>query len=429
MIMFCLPYKVVCSQNLLEHYQLALANDPQFKSAGFNQLASYEIKSQSIAQMMPHLSSTASGSRKRLDNQKLSYIGAGLQEYWDNSFTLNLTQPVFHWDHWIQLEQSDNQIALADAQLEAALQDLMLRTVSAYFNVLAAIDNLQFVIAEKKSIEKQLIQAKKRFEGGLIPITDVYEAQAGFDNAMANEIEAQNDVDNKKEALREIIGIDPSELSVLKANMPMKYPEPANISEWMMAIDANNFSIIAEFNKTEIARKSIDLEKSRHLPTIDVLASYGYQEATSTFGIRGDTQSVGIQLNVPLYEGGATNSRSRQAAYQYQAAKETLEQVRRRTSKELKDAYRGVVSSISKVKALEATVKSAALAVKATQTGFEVGTSTMVDILTMQRALYKAKSDYARSRYDYLIYGIKLKQAAGSLNEQDLQKINQYLQF
>lgn len=426
-ILVCMPLKAGFSQDLLETYQLALSNDPQFNSAGFNQQANTEIKSQSIAQMLPHLSSTVASLRKRLDNRKASYLGSGQQNYWDHSFALNLTQPVFHWEHWIQLDQSDNQIALADAQLQAALQALMMRTTSAYFNVLAAVDNLAFAVAEKKAIEKQLEQAKQHFEVGLIAITDVYEAQAGFDHALANEIEAQNNVDNSKEALREIIGDNTAELNSLQTSIAMQNPEPADISAWSEAADANNFSIVAEFNQAEIARKTIELQESRHLPTLDVIASYGIQDVNSSFGLRGETQSVGMQLNVPLYEGGMVNSRSRQAAYQYQAAKESLVQVRRRVTREVKNAYRGVASSISKVKALEATIQSAELAVKATEAGFEVGTRTMVDVLTMQRALYKAKSEYARSRYDYLINSIKLKEAAGSLNELDLQQINQYL--
>lgn len=413
---------------MLEIYQLALSSDPQFKSAGFNQQASTEIKSQSIAQMMPHVSSTVASSHKRLDNQKPSFMGVNLQDYWDNSFALNLTQPLFHWDHWIQLDQSDNQIALADAQLQAALQDLMTRTATAYFNVLAAADNLAFAVAEKKAIDKQLEQAQKRFEVGVIAVTDVYEARAAFDNAVANEIEAQNNLDNNKETLREIIGDNASELSRLQTHIVMQNPEPADIMVWSKTADVNNFGIVAEFNKAEIIRKTVDLEQSRHLPTLDVIASYGLQDVNSSFGVRGDTQSLGMQLNVPLYEGGAVNSRSRQAAYQYQAAKESLIQIRRQITREVKDAYRSVVSGISKIKALDATIQSAELAVKAAEAGLEVGTSTMVDVLTLQRTFYKAKSDYARSRYDYFINSIKLKEAAGSLNEQDLQKINQYLQ-
>lgn len=422
-----LPLMPAFAQNLLDIYHLALENDPQFRAAGFNQQASGEIKSQSIAQMLPHLSSTVSTARKRLESNKTSFMGSGLQNYWDHLFGLTLNQPLFHWDHWIQLDQADNQLALADAKLQAALQDLMMRSSVTYFNVLAASDNLAFAVAEKQAIGKQLEQAKGRFDVGLIAITDVYEAQAGYDRSVANEIEAQNQLDNSKEALREIIGSNPGDLNAL-VNVGMQEPEPANIDMWAETADVSNFSIIAEFNESEIARKTIEIQQSKHYPTLDVLASYNIQDSNSRFGLRGETQSIGMQLNVPLYEGGMVNSRTRQASYHYQMAKENLMQVRRRVTREVKDAYRGVVASISKVKALDATSQSAQLAVEAAEAGFEVGTRTMVDVLAVQRYLYKAKSDYARSRYDYLINGIKLKQAAGSLNEQDLELINGYLQ-
>ncbi len=420
-----IPAKSAFSQDLLETYRLALMNDPVFKSSDINRLATAEIKSQSIAQMLPNISFNANSNRNRL--QSVSFLGPSLQHYWESKLAFNLNQPVFHWDHWIQLDQADNQIAQAEAQFQANQQNLMTRTSEAYFNVLAAQDNLEFSIAEKKAIEKQLEQAKQRFEVGIIAITDVYEAQAGYDRAVASEIAAQNQLDNNKEALREIIGENAADLNSLQAQLPLSPPAPEDLSAWSNAAENNNFSIVAQFNQAEYVRKTIDLQQSKHLPTLDIIAQYSEQDSGNQYSLRGDNEGVGLQFNLPLYQGGGTTSRTRQAAYQYESAKEDLIKVKRSVIRSVKDAFRGVVASISQVKALEATTKSAEKAVEAAEAGFEVGTRTMVDVLTEQRLLYRAKSEYARSRYDYLINGIKLKEAAGSLNEEDLQQINQYL--
>lgn len=420
-----IPVKLAFSQDLLETFQLAKANDPDFKSSDINKLATAEIKSQSIAQMLPNLSFSANSSRNRLEST--SFLGNTLQHYWDSKLGFNLKQPVFHWEHWVQLDQADNKIAQAEAQFQAKYQNLMRRTAEAYFNILAAQDNLEFAVAEKKAIEKQLEQAKQRFDVGIIAITDVYEAQAGYDRALASEIEAQNLLDNSKEALREIVGDNAAELDGLQPEIPLSPPEPEDLSSWANSAESNNFSIVAQINQAEYIRKNIDLQESKHMPTLDIVAQYGDMDTGNRYGLRGNSESFGLQLNLPLYEGGGVSSRVRQAEHEYEAAKEDLTKVKRSVTRGVKDAFRGMVSSISRVKALDATSKSADMAVQAAEAGFEVGTRTMVDVLTEQRNLYKAKSDYARSRYDYLINGIKLKEAAGSLSEVDLEVVNQYL--
>jgi outer membrane protein len=429
-----IPFNAALADDLIEIYQQALQNDPEYKISNINQATAAESKSQSIAQMLPNLNFTAASANVRSNNTKVlpRFSGAGFgieQRFWDNSLAVSLTQPVFHWDHWVQLSQSENQIAQAEAQFQASQQRLMVRTVEAYFNVLAAEDNLQYLTAEKQSIEKQLEQAKQRFEVGIIAITDVYEAQAGYDRALAAVIEAENQLDNRKEGLREIVGNNPANLEKLAKDIPLTPPAPEDIAAWANSAESNNFSIVAQFNQAELSRKNIELQQSKHLPTLDVVGEFRQADDGSQFGFRGDRENYGLQLNLPLFEGGGTVSRTRQAQSEYEAAKEELIKVKRAVTREVKDAYRGTVSSINQVKALGTTTKSAELAVEAAEAGFEVGTRTMVDVLAIQRNLYKVKSDYARSRYDYLINGIKLKNAAGSLSELDLQQINRYLHY
>ncbi len=415
------------AQDLIETYQLALENDPDFKSAYVNQFSTQEIKSQSIAQMLPNVAVQAASSRNRLFNKKATFQGAGTQKYWNQTLAINFRQPVFNWGHWVQLDQSDNRIAQAEAQYQAEYQALIVRTTEAYFDILAAQDNLEFTIAEQTAIAKQLEQAKQRFEVGLIAITDVYEAQAAYDEARANEIEAANLLDDAKESLRELIGENEADLNPLHETIVLDKPDPEDIAAWTESAENNNFTIVAQLNQAEIARKDVELRQSGHLPTLDIVANYNLQDNTSRFGLRGDTQSVGLELNLPLFEGGGTYSRVQQAEYDFQRAKEELTKVKRAVTRQVRNAYRGVLSSLSRVNALTATVKSSESALEATEAGFEVGTRTMVDVLTEQRNLYRSKRDYARSRYDFLINGIKLKEAAGSLGETDLQQINRFL--
>lgn len=417
------------AQNLSETYELALQNAPVLKQAQAKQSAVSESKDQSIARFLPNISAAGASQRQWLHNLKTNtYQGAAVnQEFWNNTFNLNMTQPLFHWEHWIQLSQSDNQIAQAEATYLAELQNLMVKTTEAYFNVLYAQDNLQFASAEKQAIARQLEQAQQRFNVGIIAITDVNEAQAGFDQANANEIEAANNLDNQKEALREIIGENDASLNALGEQLPLVKPDPPDISAWSDLAELNNFSIISAFNQAEVSRKAIDLQRSGHLPRLDLIGSYGASDNTSSFGARGDTQSIGVQLNVPLFEGGAVNSRTRQAGYEYQAAKEDLVAKKRAVKRQVKDAYRGIMTAISRVAALKAAVISATSALEATEAGFGAGTRTMIEVLNEQRNLYRAKRDFARTRYDYLINGIKLKQAASSLSQDDIEQVNRLL--
>ncbi len=418
---------VIHAQDLLDIYELALQNDPVLKQAHANQLAIGEARNQNVANFLPNVSATGMSSLDRLNNNRATYQGSGIQKYSDQSLTVNLTQPLFHWDHWIQLSQADNQIAQAEADYQTELQRLMVKIADAYFNVLSAEDNLEFSRSEKQAIARQLEQAKQRYDIGLTDITEAREAQAAFDSATAGEIEASNDVDNQKEALTEIIGEQDIKLNSLGEKIPLVRPEPDNIAAWSDAAEVGNFGIVSAFNQLEFSRKTIDLQRSGHLPKLDLTASFGQYDTSSKFGLQGDTEIVGLRLNVPLYEGGAVNSRTEQARFKYDQAKEYLTATKRAVKRQVKDAYRGITTSISRVEALKTAVSSAEIAVQSTEAGFDVGVRTLVDVLAEQRNLYRAKRDYSRTRYDYLLNGIKLKQASSSLTQEDLEQINRLL--
>jgi outer membrane protein len=421
----CTP--VAYAQDLMEIYELALQNDPVLKQAYANQQAIGESKKQSIANFLPNVSATGISNLNRLVNKGATYQGTGVQEYKDNNITVNLTQPLLHWEHWIQLSQSDNQIAQAEAEYQAELQNLMVKITDAYFNVLSAEDNLEYTRAEKQAIARQLEQAQQRYAIGLIDVTESHQAQAAYDRAVANEIEASNNVDNQKEALKAIIGEQDINLSSLGDVLPLVKPEPDDINAWSDAADISNFSVISAFNQMEFSRKAIDLQRNGHLPKLDLTASVGEYDTTSKFGLQGSHEIVGLRLNVPLFEGGAVNSRVDQASYKYEQAKENLTAAKRTVKRQVKDAYRGITTSMSRVEALKVAVSSAETSLQATEAGFEVGVRTLVDVLDEQRNLYRAKRDYSRTRYDYLVNTIKLKQASSSLSQEDLDQVNRLL--
>jgi outer membrane protein len=418
---------VVHAQNLLEIYELALQNDPVLKQSHASQLAVGENKDQSIANFLPNVSATGISNLNRLTNNRSTYQGSGVQKYTDDNFTLNLTQPLFHWEHWIQLSQSDNQIAQAEADYQTELQNLMVKVIEAYFNVLSAGDNLEFTRSEKQAIARQLDQAKQRFAIGLTDITEVHQAQAAFDRAIANEIEATNNVDNQKEALTMIIGEQDINLNNLGGSIPLTKPSPDDITAWSDSAEIGNFSIISAFNQMEFSRKSIALQRNGHLPKLDLIASLGEYDTTSRFGLQGETQIVGVRLNVPIFEGGAVNSKTQQASYKFEQAKENLNAIKRAIKRQVKDAYRGITTSISRVDAFNTAVKSSEIALQATEAGYEVGARTLVEVLEEQKNLYKDKRDYSRTRYDYLLSSIRLKQAASCLSQEDLEQINRLL--
>jgi len=259
---------------------------------------------------------------------------------------------------------------------------------------------------------------------GLRSKTDVYEAEAAFAKAIAREIEVKNQLSDSKELLKEIIGDIKIELRTLGENIPLIKPSPNNTVKWTTAALQNNVEIIAMINALEISKKEVSVQWGGHLPRIDIVGNYYVADDNSTFGLRGDTASIGVQVSLPLFQGGSTQARIRQAEYQMKISEEELKRVQRSVKKEVRNAYRGVLSTISRVDALKKAVIASEQAVKGTKAAFQAGTRTMVDVLSEQRILYANKVDYSNARYTYLYNSLKLKKWAGSLSTQDLRKID-----
>jgi outer membrane protein len=436
--------------DLLEVYQRAVQNDPLIREAEANRLASRESKPRALGALLPQIE--ASGvigqsdqegsqtflSRGGLDPNAPPIVNTTDQET-DADFTqyrLQLTQTVFRWDQWKALQQANSQVAQAEADYAAAQQDLMLRSAQRYFDVLAAEDTLQSVTTARDAISRQLEQANKRFEVGLIAITDVQEAKAAFDNANAVVIQSKRNLATAHELLRELTGDPFPGLAKLSESMPLKTPDPENEDQWVKTAMEQNLALTSSRLAAEIARDTISIRRSGHFPSLDLVLSRVGNDFDATQindGVEGPADSdntddqISLQLLFPIYSGGTVQSGVREAVYLHRAARERLERTARETERATRDAYLGVLSELSRVQALRQALESSRTALQATEAGYEVGTRTAVDVLDSRRRLAEAETNYARSRYDYLINVVRLKLAAGTLKQEDVVEINQWL--
>lgn len=413
-------------EDLVQVYQLAARNDAQIKAARATRDSVLESRPQAIARLLPNLS--ISGDANRIDSNVLnSSTGSGSNTYTKSSLGLSLSVPVYRRELWVQLDQADDQIAQAEATYAAAEQDLIVRTAQAYFDILSAQDSLEFAQAETAAIARQLDQAKQRFDVGLIAITAVHEAQAAFDQSRADLIQAENDLDNAWEVLYEITNQKVKSLSTLDKNLVLSKPMPQSIEKWGSKALQQNLSIKAAEKATALARKNVKVQQAGHYPYLDLVGSHSRDRTDGSTGSDTNTSAIGLQLTVPLYSGGAVTSRTRQARFELEATQENLDKERRSVTRQVRDAYRGVLASISSVKALKASTVSTRSALEATEAGYEVGTRTIVDVLNSQRDLYRSLRNYASVRYNYIMNGLRLKQAAGNISVDDLNRIKPWL--
>lgn len=410
----------VGAEDLLQVYRQSMESDPALKVAAASQQASQEAKPQARALLLPSVGVTAS----RGSTFGVVGVSTGSDGGNTHSYAIGLTQPVYNRASQVQQRLAEETIKQADTDFNNAQNDLILRVAQGYFGVLAAIDNLTFATAEKNAFARQLEQANRRFEVGLATITDVYDAQARFDGAVSSEIDAINKLANARELLRQLTGQDYAQLNLLSERMPLALPNPNDPEQWVrMALD-NNLTLRSAGFGVEQARENIQLQKAGHYPSLDLNANRADVDTAFTRTI---SSQVNLQLTIPLYSGGAVSSRSRQAAYNYEASRQNLENLQRDAVRTVRNAYRGQETSISQIKALDQTRVSTRSALEATQAGYEVGTRTIVDVLNAERNVYLAEREYAAARYSYIANFLVLKQAAGQLSEEDMVEINGWL--
>jgi outer membrane protein len=429
LLLCCLTVPIhepVLADDLVSVYQQALESDPTYQAAIAAHEAALEVLPQSRAALLPSLGFTADVSRDRFDPRD-----SGDTSYATNqTYSVGLRQTLYNRESFIQLEQADSRIAQADAELEAARQDLILRVARRYFAVLGSQDNVEFVQANKSAVARTLDQAEQRFKVGLAAITDSLEARARYDLAVSDEINAERLMADAREALRELTGKAPGVPEILQPEIPLIVPEPDDEEKWVASAVENNPLVLAARAATETAKQEIQVQRSGHYPDLNATADFSYRD--NRFGgitdLKRNDSAIGLEFNLPLYQGGLVSSQTRQARYEYSQSVENQQQQYRATERQTRNDYRGVISGISKVRALQRAVESNEKAVEAAETGFDVGTRTIVDVLDAQGDLLLARRDYARSRYDYLLDTLSLKQAAGILDAKDLDLMNNWLE-
>lgn len=426
-----IPFLLLLSGNplyamdFLQAYELAEKNDPEIRAAEYDYETVVNIKPQTRAALLPSITLDIFTQQTEEDSNAIASTG----DYDADGYTLSLVQSVYQHDLYLKLELADLDIASAAAVFDAARQALILRVATAYYEVLAAEDNLAFAKAEKNAIGEQLEQAQTRFDVGFIAITDVKESQAQYDLAAAQEILAENILSTRRETLRNIINVMPDFLNVLPEDIPLLFPEPANIDQWEATAKKNNLTLkVAQYN-FDVARKQVSINRSGHYPSLNLMLSHDDIDTDFDNPPTIDNKDTTIMLNlsVPIYSGGLTSAKTKAAVSQQERARALKEKALRDTVKLARDSYLNVTTSIAQVKAFKQALISIQSAYKATQAGFEVGTRTAVEVLSVLRDRYRAERDYANSRYDYILNMLRLKEAAGNLSKDDVVQINQWL--
>ncbi|WP_421234836.1 outer membrane channel protein TolC [Aeromonas enteropelogenes] len=412
------------AENLLDIYQQAQLKDPLLLQSKAVRDQAFEKINESRAALLPQINLGA--GLNYLQNKNDTQTGTTA------SGSLSLDQSIYRRSNWVNLDLTEKSATQSDVAYNLEIQNLMLRTAQAYFNVLKAMDTLEFVRANKVAVERQLEQTQQRFEVGLTAITDVHEAEASRDQALADEISAENELDNSYETLRELTGIDHRSLDVLNTERFSPQKTAFGSDKWLeLALDKNLQLHSARIAK-DIAKEQIDLAKTGHEPTLDLGAGLSasntdYKDEVINPESNGNQANVGLTFKLPIYSGGATSSQVKQAQFNYVAASELLEKNFRSVQSTVRSSYNNVNASIGSVRAYSQSVISADSALKATEAGYEVGTRTIVDVLDSTRKLYDAKQKLSAARYNYILNILSLKQAAGILEEQDLVEVNQGL--
>ncbi len=432
------------AKDLVGVYEDATRNDPQIRAADANRLAQREARPQAWAALLPQISGTGAWTKDRTNIAESSAlfnpsIVPPQTLRIDSSSTVKkygatLQQSVFSWASLMNLKAADSTVAEAEATYHAAEQNLMIRVSQAYFLVLTDEDNLEANEASLEAISRQLDQANKRFEVGLIAVTDVEEAKAAHDRAAANVIAAKRALATANDQLAEITGQKYDSLQKPGDNMPLNNPEPASEDRWVETSMDQNLTLVASRLAADVARENVRVAFGGHLPEINFVASHAHTDQTGSEVFEPTApisapetvtdNQFGFQISIPIFSGGLTQSRVRQTQYEWIAAKETVVQNSRATERAARDAYLGVISGIAQVQALRQALESDQTALKATEAGYEVGTRTSVDVLNARQTLVQGQTDYASSRYNYLLSVLQLRQAAGTLNVNDLKEIN-----
>ncbi|MDP2808562.1 MAG: TolC family outer membrane protein [Rhodocyclaceae bacterium] len=419
--------------DLLSVYRDAVTHDAQFASARAALDAGREKLPQGRSGLLPTIGLGASTIWNETEStRRVNGATAVPANYNSNGWTVTLTQPIFRWQNWVAYNQAEISVAISEAQFGAAGMDLILRASQAYFDVLLAQDALATAQAQKTATAEQLESARRNFEVGTATITDSHEAQARFDLITAQELAAQNDLTVKGHALQMLIGKHPEALKRLRQGVTMAPPQPADMNQWVEMAETGAATVRIAQAGLELAQREIEKQRAGHYPSLDLVATRGNSAQTysSTVGSGIDSKSgtIGLQLSIPLFAGGSVSSKDREAVALKEKAAADLDAARRAAALAARQAYLGVTSGLSQVRAYEAALLSSQSALDSNKLGYEVGVRINIDVLNAQTQLYDTAQKLAKARLDTLAALLKLKLAAGNLGEDDVSAINTLLE-
>lgn len=421
------------AQSLVDAYRQGLAADPRYRAVLYTTRATEALRDQAFAGFLPSVRFEAESvdTRQRIISSENPIFGPGTTDFPTSSRTLSLVQPLFRKDVIDRFEQAKASVQQASYTLLAAEQDLMLRTASAYLQVLAAQDALAFAAAEREALGRSLDLAREKLKSGLGTITVLHDATARHALAQAREIESRNKLGDARQALQEIIGAEPRQLQALRAELPLVLPEPASLEAWLQAAREGNLALRSRGAALEVAALEIDRQKAAHYPSLNMVFTQNRKDSGSTLfggGSNVDTRELSLRLSVPLFEGGAVMAATKEASFKHLKAREELEQERRGLERQTRAAFEALVSGVGLVQALAQSVLAQQSAVAAREQGYAAGINTLLPVLDAQRDLFAARRDHAQARYDYLINRLKLAQAAGTLSETHMAELGAALE-
>lgn len=417
------------AEDLLQVYQKSKESNPELRKSLAERNQAFEKINESRSPLLPQLGLGAGASYGS------GYRDARNTESTGLNASLKLTQVVFDMSKWRQLTIQEKTAGISDVTYQTSQQQLILDTATAYFNVLKAIDALSYIEANKEAVYRQLDQTTQRFNVGLVAITDVQNARANYDSVIAQEVAGRNDLENAIEKLRQVSGVYYNQLASLNIDR-FKTNELGNIDAILKEAEERNLSLLSARLAQDVSRENIRLAETGHMPTVNLDASTSvsntYQHGSgydtpygsgATNSYNGQN-SIGLNLSIPLYTGGAVSSQVEQAQYGFQGASEQLESVYRNVVQLVRSSFNNVSSSISSINAYKQVVTSAQSSLDAMEAGYQVGTRTIVDVLTATTALYQAKQNLSNARYDYMINQLNIEFARGTLNEDDIARLN-----
>lgn len=423
------------AEDLLQVFRDARNSDAQYGAARYALQAGLEKLPQGRSLILPTLSFTSGLTRTNLDIDGRGSNPAvpTTRTFNTGTYQFTLSQPVFRPQNRVQYDQAEFQVRQAEAVFGQAAQDLVVRSAQSYFDVLSAEDTLALVRAQKAAISEQLAQAKRNFEVGTATITDTHEAQARFDLSTAQEISALNDLEVKQRTLQQVTGKSYEKLKPLRSDVKLSPPNPNNMQNWVEIAEKQSFPVLIQEAASEIAGLEIARARVVNYPTVDLVATIGQTNQTgSTIAATGSLVTptgIGLQIAVPLYQGGFISSREREAAANFEKSKQDLENARRSSALSSRQSYLGVINGIAQISALEAALISSQSALDSNKLGYEVGVRINIDVLNAQQQLFSTRRDLATARYNTITNYLRLKAAAGSLKEEDLDEVNKALKF